>query len=44
MAVIPTLKELKKGMRARNPKENAIYKIVFDVLHHYLKETDGPDF
>ncbi len=36
LGVIPTYRELKKGLRSRMLKENVIYKIVIDVLaHHY---------
>jgi hypothetical protein len=42
--VIPSLKQLKKGMRCREEKENIVYKLIFDVIGHKLKETDGPKY
>ena len=39
--VIPSLKELKRGLRNRHPKENLVYKIILDVLGHYLKDTNS---
>ena len=35
MKLIPSLSELKQGMRVRSSKENFIYKIVFEVIHRH---------
>lgn len=39
MAVIPNLKQLKKGMLNRLDKENLVYKIIIDVIGKHLKEN-----
>ena len=40
VAIVPTLKQIKTGMKHRQSKEHIVYKIVLDVLAHYLKEFD----
>ena len=44
MGILPTLKELKKGLRTRMLKENVIYKIVIDVFDHHFKTFEEKDF
>lgn len=44
MRIVPSITQLKKGMLARNEKENLIYKIVIDIYGTYLKEYDGPTY
>jgi hypothetical protein len=41
---VPSLKEIKRGMKNRDKKENIVYRIVFDVVGSYLKEYDGPNY
>lgn len=44
MDIIPSLKELRKGMKYKEKKENIVYRLVFDVLGTYLREYDGPNY
>lgn len=44
MSVLPSLRELKIGLRNRMIKENIIYKIVIDVLDHHFQSFDNIDF
>jgi len=40
--VFPSIKQLKQGSRARHSRENAIYKLVIDILGLYYRMYDGP--
>ena len=40
MAIIPTMKQIRVGLMHRQAKEHIVYKIVLDVLAHYLKEFE----
>jgi hypothetical protein len=42
LGIIPSLKELRKGLAHRLEKENIVYKIVLDVLGHHLRDSDSP--
>ena len=32
------------GLKAKEEKENIVYRIIFDVLGAYLKDNEGPSF
>jgi hypothetical protein len=44
VGIVPSLKELKKGIKYCSPKECIVYKTVLDVLGLYLRDTDKPHF
>jgi hypothetical protein len=40
VTVVPDIKQLRQGIRHRKEKEHIVYKIVLDVLAHYLREFE----
>ena len=40
VAIVPALKQIRVGLKHRQAKEHIVYKIVLDVLAHYLKEFE----
>ena len=41
---MPTLDEIKIGLKYKERKENIVYRIVMEVLGSYLREYDGPSY
>ena len=38
MKILPTMKQLKVGLKFKDKKENIVYKIIVDVLGLYLRD------
>jgi len=41
MKILPTMKQLKVGLKFKDKKENIVYKIIVDVLGLYLRDYGG---
>jgi len=43
-ALLPSTKELRAGMRLKEPHEIIVYKVIVEVMIQYYEKYDGPEY